>query len=395
MRGKISPGDRVDVITTMDAGAGFSTAAVVAARNALVLAVPTGDDSGAVTRKDQVTVRVLDERIRGDRGGCRRRRGLARAAAARRRAVADPGGCQLAQHRPPAQRQGEDRRDCEVPLMANGIRVLVALDEGTDRDTVEGVLPVQAGVELVGVIEGLNASWSELSGSSIDAVLVGCSGSADSAVSLRGWRIHAVPGAGGAPAPLRLAQRTSRRRALAAGAEDLVVLPLADGEPPSPAERERVAGELHAALEKAVARRRRATAAPVVTQGRLLVVLGPKGGAGKTLVSSSLAIALAEAGERVLLLDLDLQFGDAGLTLGLPPARTIYDLVMSGGSLDAEKLADYLVPHESGARVLQAPARPDQAAAVDVGLPARAVRRAPDDRGLDRRGQLARLHTRR
>jgi Flp pilus assembly protein CpaB len=63
MRDKINPGDRVDVITTMDAGAGFSTAAVVAARNALVLAVPTDEDSGAVTRKDQVTVRVSDEQI--------------------------------------------------------------------------------------------------------------------------------------------------------------------------------------------------------------------------------------------------------------------------------------------------------------------------------------------
>ena len=82
----------------------------------------------------------------------------------------------------------------------------------------------------------------------------------------------------------------------------------------------------------------------------MVVVLGPKGGAGKTLVSSSLAITMAESGKDVVLLDLDLQFGDAALTLGLPPTRTIYDLVNSGGSLDAEKLADYLVTHESGSR---------------------------------------------
>jgi pilus assembly protein CpaE len=68
----------------------------------------------------------------------------------------------------------------------------------------------------------------------------------------------------------------------------------------------------------------------------------------------------------VALVDLDLQFGDIGLVMGLPPTATIYDLVTSGGSLDAEKLGDYLTTHESGARVLQAPARPDQAATVDV-----------------------------
>jgi pilus assembly protein CpaE len=50
----------------------------------------------------------------------------------------------------------------------------------------------------------------------------------------------------------------------------------------------------------------------------------------------------------------------------MPPTHTIYDLVTSGGALDAEKLRDYLTSHESGARVLQAPARPDQAAMVDV-----------------------------
>ena len=100
----------------------------------------------------------------------------------------------------------------------------------------------------------------------------------------------------------------------------------------------------------------------------MITVLGPKGGAGKTLVSSSLGVALAEAGEEVVLLDLDLQFGDAALTLGLTPTETIHDLVRSGGSLDGEKLADYLVTHESGLRVLQAPARPDQAADVTVGF---------------------------
>ena len=49
-----------------------------------------------------------------------------------------------------------------------------------------------------------------------------------------------------------------------------------------------------------------------------------------------------------------------GLTLGMSPDRTVYDLVRSGGSLDAQKLEDFLTVHPSGIRALLAPARPDQ-----------------------------------
>jgi pilus assembly protein CpaE len=67
-----------------------------------------------------------------------------------------------------------------------------------------------------------------------------------------------------------------------------------------------------------------------------------------------------------VLVDLDLQFGDVGLALGLRPDKTIYDLARSGGSLDEDKLDAYLVRHPSGLRVLLAPTRPDQASAVTV-----------------------------
>ena len=60
MTGKVHKGDRVDVITTSDSGAGLVTVASVAARNVLVLSVPDGSGGSGVTRKDQVTIRVPD-----------------------------------------------------------------------------------------------------------------------------------------------------------------------------------------------------------------------------------------------------------------------------------------------------------------------------------------------
>ena len=104
------------------------------------------------------------------------------------------------------------------------------------------------------------------------------------------------------------------------------------------------------------------------TEGRLICVLGPKGGTGKTLTASNLGVALALAGQRVMIIDLDLQFGDVALCLGSPPEKTIYDLALSGGSLDEEKLADYVMTHETGVDLLLAPARPDQASAITIEL---------------------------
>ena len=98
----------------------------------------------------------------------------------------------------------------------------------------------------------------------------------------------------------------------------------------------------------------------------MITVLGPKGGTGKTVTSSNLAVALALEGKSSVLVDLDLQFGDIGLALGLEPTKTIYDLATSGGTLDGDKVDSFLARHPSGARALLAPLRPDQAAAIST-----------------------------
>ena len=98
----------------------------------------------------------------------------------------------------------------------------------------------------------------------------------------------------------------------------------------------------------------------------MIAVLGPKGGTGKTLTATNLAVALAQRGANVVLVDLDLQFGDIGLAMGLSPERTIYDLMKAGPPFDHEKLDRHLMPPSSGVKVLIAPTRPDQASAVSI-----------------------------
>jgi pilus assembly protein CpaE len=100
-------------------------------------------------------------------------------------------------------------------------------------------------------------------------------------------------------------------------------------------------------------------------RGRIITVFSPKGGTGKTVTSTNLAAAFAKyEGRRTLLLDLDLQFGDAAIMLGLEPEKTIYDLVVAPGELDSEKLAGYTTRHASGLDILPAPVRPEDAELV-------------------------------
>jgi len=72
-------------------------------------------------------------------------------------------------------------------------------------------------------------------------------------------------------------------------------------------------------------------AIPTVTRakvGRVVTVFSPKGGTGKTVTASNLASALAKQSKKTLLLDLDLQFGDAAIVMGIEPEKTVYDLVV-------------------------------------------------------------------
>lgn len=92
--------------------------------------------------------------------------------------------------------------------------------------------------------------------------------------------------------------------------------------------------------------------------GRLITVVSPKGGSGKTMVAVSLAVALAREGASVALVDLDLQFGDVATGLGLEPEHTMLDVTKSTAGLDSTTVKVFLTPHESGLFVLAAPTNP-------------------------------------
>jgi pilus assembly protein CpaE len=93
-------------------------------------------------------------------------------------------------------------------------------------------------------------------------------------------------------------------------------------------------------------------------EGKLLAVMGAKGGAGTTMLACNLAVALAqEAKQKTLLIDLDLPLGDAALNLGVVAEFSTIDALNAAERLDARFLSQLLVEHSSGVSLLAAPGR--------------------------------------
>jgi pilus assembly protein CpaE len=91
---------------------------------------------------------------------------------------------------------------------------------------------------------------------------------------------------------------------------------------------------------------------PPTETGKVLVVVSPKGGSGKTAVSSNLAVVLAQQFPgRVAALDLDVQFGDMCTSLGLHPEHNLAEVAQSS-EVDATTIKLFLTPYEPGLFVL-------------------------------------------
>jgi pilus assembly protein CpaE len=231
--------------------------------------------------------------------------------------------------------------------MSDRIRIYLTGDcEGFDA--LQAAIAASEEVDVVGASTSVGAAATPLAGGHIDCVLHATRESVFPAAEVAAirelTRAPVILVASGGEAAAMLEQ------ALEQDVADVLLLP-------------QLTHNVVFALRKAShARRQLQTAAH---RGRVVTVFSPKGGTGKTVVATSLATMLAKKeGRRTLLLDLDLQFGDAAIMLGLEPTKTVYDLVTAPGELDPEKLAGYVTKHQCGLDVLAAPLRPEDAELV-------------------------------
>jgi pilus assembly protein CpaE len=98
--------------------------------------------------------------------------------------------------------------------------------------------------------------------------------------------------------------------------------------------------------------------------GHVVAIFSGKGGVGKSVLAINLAAMLAtETGEDVALVDLDLQFGDVAVLLGLQPVDTIAD-VPAAQRIDADFLGSVMPEAPGRLRVLCSPLSPELAELV-------------------------------
>src|SRR5206468_13046395 len=73
------------------------------------------------------------------------------------------------------------------------IRALVSLDEGIEETAVRAALPVDAAIQVVGVLRGVEESWTTLRDTQTDLLVLACSGYSERALSLIGGTAREHP----------------------------------------------------------------------------------------------------------------------------------------------------------------------------------------------------------
>lgn len=155
------------------------------------------------------------------------------------------------------------------------------------------------------------------------------------------------------------------RRLVAAGARDILVKPIHHRE---------LMASMRQVVQLEHVRRQRAGLPALLAQpqrataGKVVVVMGPKGGVGTTTVAANLAVALRQVtGREVALADFSLQFGDVAVLLNLWSKHTLHDVAIHHTAIDDSLLDRVLVPHASGVKVLLAPSEPELTADLSSG----------------------------
>jgi pilus assembly protein CpaE len=250
------------------------------------------------------------------------------------------------------------------------IRVSVAVVESDSptrerlaRQLGEGVTPFASIEELAG----------RLTGSVPVVVILGPSCATTSELGIAERLIEAHPSLGAVLVVDELTT-TLLQQALRAGVRDVLTVG-GDTEQLSSAV-QRVAQSLDVAPRRTSTPAAASNTPDVVSgspqvDGKVITVFSTKGGAGKSVIATNLAITLAQrSSQPVCLVDADLQFGDVAVMLKLTPHHTIVDAVNSLDRLDPALLSSLLVTHEaSGLKVLPAPLEPafaDQVGASEM-----------------------------
>ncbi|WP_053367495.1 AAA family ATPase [Bacillus sp. FJAT-27245] len=96
-----------------------------------------------------------------------------------------------------------------------------------------------------------------------------------------------------------------------------------------------------------------------IKNARVMTVCSTKGGVGKTTFTVNLAAALAKQFNKIIVIDLDLQFGDVAMFFDSKPKKTIYEWVKEDYNNSPEKVKGYIHSVNDFIDIMAAPIRPE------------------------------------
>jgi len=232
------------------------------------------------------------------------------------------------------------------------IKVLLVEDDMEKKEVIEENLSYVEYINLIGEADSAEEALEALEEHSVDVALV------DAYISGDGYQLAEKINANFPETSVIIIEEELREetmhKALFSGARDVLLFPVTPARLVDAIYRSHQMEKKKKSLQKAKPSRVKKSK----RQGQILTVFSTKGGVGKTFISTNLAVALSQRGAKVVLVDLDLDFGNSALSLNTIARYTISDVVNEIRNLDQDLMESYLIPHRSGIKLLAADAQP-------------------------------------
>ncbi len=233
------------------------------------------------------------------------------------------------------------------------IRVLLVDSIHEVKMTVSGMLANVEYITLVSEVDTLEEALVKLEETEVHVVIVGAEVSEDG-YKAAGKITQEYPDIAVIMISEALNEDTLHK-AIFSGAKDVVIYPF------TPSKLVESIYRSHESLKKKALIRKGSSAKGKRKKelGQVVTVFSTKGGVGKTFIATNLAIALKnQTDKRVVLVDLDLDFGSTSLALNILPKYTLNDVVEDIRNIDQDLIESYMIPHESGISLLPTSAKP-------------------------------------
>jgi pilus assembly protein CpaE len=245
--------------------------------------------------------------------------------------------------------------------MTEPIRVLIVDDIAETRDHISKLLSFETDMNVVGTAASGPEALALAPELRPDVVLMDINMPGMDGIATTEQLATRAPGAAIVMMSVQ-GEADYLRRSMLAGAREFLVKPFSSDELCDSIRnvyaREREKQTVIAPMLPAISKPAATSAEP----GQVISVFSPKGGVGRTTVAVNLAVAMAEQGSSVALMDGSLQFGDVGVLLNMNPKnKSIADVLADVNNGDIDAVDTTLVKHTTGVDVLLAPPSPEMA----------------------------------